>query len=587
MKLNIKKIVGNIILISAILLIVGRFLTISIGAPFPINVVESGSMEPALYRGDIIPWMPSDINSVKAGDVIVFKTSSSLSNNERLIVHRVVEIQEERNGEIRFITQGDANNYTDQAGPHIPLPPVSRSMFMGRTISLGPQPFKIPFVGYFLLWSQDAFEILTNHINFGTPQDSIHYGVFIPLGLTAAILVAGFIIWAPKYKQSEEEELDETIFGPGRITFKRVLSYSIILYVGFLMMTYAFAFDAVSTSIGVEQPAESSRLNFGQLQQNGTKTEKLPVVNPSLFPSKCVIYPRGAITSYLDIQQNQSIFGINTGGRKESNITASIPHGTAPGSYSGEIMVYSSPYWFLLPYSFMHAIYEWNPGYSVIIFDLISALILAVATALLMLFLSWAIEEYIIQRALISKKALRVHPRFILLYNIGNRITKIRDNLKQKGSKLSTWLPITNIGWKDFNPTKPFLISLTALLFAPILLYNTTGNFVVTALLASFTTGTLTYLFISKWRAEIIFSSLLSTVWIITIFAIGSFMHLSNMNQSLVSLATSASITFGILLILFLILIIPVSIIGWLPGLIMQTASERKNPLIMLKESDM
>jgi signal peptidase I len=585
MKLNIKKIVGNIILASAILLIVGRFLTISLGTPFPINVVESGSMQPALYRGDIIPWIPSDIHSVNVGDVIVFKTSSSLSNNARLIVHRVVEIQQ-RGGEIRFITQGDANNYTDQAGPHIPLPSIGRSMFMGKTINIGPQPFKIPFLGYFLLWSQDAFEMLTNHINFGTPQDSIHYGVFIPLGLTAAILVAGFVIWAPKYKQSEEEELDETIFGPGRITFKRVLSYSIILYVGFLMMTYAFAFDAVSTSIGIEQPSDSSRLNFGQLQQNGTKTEQLPVVNPSLFPSKCVIYPRGDITSFLDIPQNQSIFGITTGGRKESNITASIPQGTAPGSYSGEIMVYSSPYWFLLPYSFMYSTYQWNPAYSVVIFDLLSALLLAVATALLMLVLSWAIEEYIIQRALLSKKALNLHPRLLLLYSIGARFTKGRDNIQQKGKRFSSWLPTANLDWKEFDPTKAFLISLTALFFSPILLLNTAGNFLVTIILASLTAGTLTYLFISKWRAEIVLSSLLSTLWIMIIFALSSVMHLMSMNQSLLSLATSASITTGILLILFLLLIIPVSIIGWLPGLLIQNVRERKNPLIMIKESD-
>lgn len=585
MKLNIKKLVGNIILVSALLLIVGRFLTISLGTPFPINVVESGSMQPALYRGDIIPWIPSDINTVKEGDVIVFKTSSSLSNNARLIVHRVVEIQQ-RGSEIRFITQGDANNYTDQAGPHIPLPPVSRSMFMGKTINIGPQPFKIPFFGYFLLWSQDAFEMLTNHINFGTPQDSIHYGVFIPLGLTAAILVAGFIIWAPKYKKSEEEQLDETIFGPGRITFKRVLSYSIILYVGFLMMTYAFAFDAVSTSIGVEQPSDSSRLNFGQLQQNGTKTEKLPVVNPSLFPSKCVIYPRGDITSFLDIPQNQSIFTITTGDRKESNITASIPPGTIPGSYSGEIMVYSSPYWFLLPYSFMYSTYEWNPAYSVIIFDLLSALLLAVATALMLLFMSWAIEEYIIQRTLLSKKALTLHPRLLLLYSIGARFSKRRDKLQQKGKRFSNWLPTANIDWKEFNPTKPALISLTAFLFSPILLFNTAGNFILTIFLASLTTGALTYLFISKWRAEIVFTSLLSTVWIMIIFASTSVMHLMNMNQSMLSLATSASITIGILLILFLLFMIPVSIIGWLPGLLIQNIQERKNPLIMLKESD-
>lgn len=71
--------------------------------PFGIGmaVVLSGSMEPVLSIDDLI-IVKSD-NNFRVGDVIVYQ------NNNRLVVHRIVSINDEE-----IITKGDANDAEDK-----------------------------------------------------------------------------------------------------------------------------------------------------------------------------------------------------------------------------------------------------------------------------------------------------------------------------------------------------------------------------------------------------------------------------------------------------------------------------------------
>lgn len=585
MRLNLKSLIGNIIFIAAIILIFSRFLTIWTGVPFPMNVVASKSMQPSLYKGDIVPWIPCDIDSAEAGDVVVFKSYQTMNNEEKLIAHRVVEIKK-INGQTQLITKGDTNEYTDQAGPHIPEPPIGKSHFMGKTISIGKQPMKIPFIGYLWLWMQDAFKELSASIAWGKPQSSTHYGVFIPIGIAVAALVAGLVIWAPKNKKTDREILDENIFGPERITFKRVLAYSAIFYIGFLMITYCFAYDDVSASVGVDEKSTKSVMNFGQLRENETSFPKrLPIVNPSLLPNKVATIAKGEIAPFLDFNGTH-LFKLETGKRTTTNITATIPKGTKPGIYEGKIFIYSSPYWIILPNQFMESLYDWNPAASIIIFDLASALILAIATTLLLLLLSWAIEEYTLQRAHISWSIMKMHPKFYPLYNFWHRLDKGKEKIRIKGKNAFAWLN-SGMDWIDFDPKKPVIASLVAIAFLPLLLLDSIGNFIIIILMTAFITGLIAYLLGCRWRGEIMLTAILSTAWITTLFAIISFTHIFTTNHSLLMPMAFTSVILGVILVLFVILIVPICFLSWLPGYLIQNYREKRNPLIMLKECDL
>jgi len=69
-------------------------------------MVATGSMEPAIYGGDLVVAKTVDPADLKVRDIISFK------EGESVITHRIIEMTE-KNGEPVFITQGDANNTED------------------------------------------------------------------------------------------------------------------------------------------------------------------------------------------------------------------------------------------------------------------------------------------------------------------------------------------------------------------------------------------------------------------------------------------------------------------------------------------
>lgn len=71
-------------------------------------IVLSGSMEPDIKIGDLIFIHKTDPSQLNEGDVICYIAS------EKAITHRIINITTSENGEIRYVTQGDANNTPDQ-----------------------------------------------------------------------------------------------------------------------------------------------------------------------------------------------------------------------------------------------------------------------------------------------------------------------------------------------------------------------------------------------------------------------------------------------------------------------------------------
>ncbi|MEL7657101.1 MAG: signal peptidase I [Bacillota bacterium] len=74
-------------------------------------VIESGSMEPTLKVGTvIISRRPGEPDRLEESDIITFRTRSGA-----IVTHRIIEVIEEGEGNIRYLTKGDnPNNATDQ-----------------------------------------------------------------------------------------------------------------------------------------------------------------------------------------------------------------------------------------------------------------------------------------------------------------------------------------------------------------------------------------------------------------------------------------------------------------------------------------
>lgn len=81
----------------------------SIGGYLPL-IVLTDSMYPEIHGGDLIICHKGEPEDVKEGDVIAFFDPAG--NGTSIVSHRVMEVTTE-NGELAYITKGDANNAED------------------------------------------------------------------------------------------------------------------------------------------------------------------------------------------------------------------------------------------------------------------------------------------------------------------------------------------------------------------------------------------------------------------------------------------------------------------------------------------
>ena len=105
------------------------------------NVVVSGSMEPVMYRGDIV-IVDQNPSSVQVGDIVVYK--ATWVNED--VIHRVKEIYKTSDGNTYLITKGDNNPVPD------PYPVQYPDQVVSKVVSINGQPLIIPKIGYITLW---------------------------------------------------------------------------------------------------------------------------------------------------------------------------------------------------------------------------------------------------------------------------------------------------------------------------------------------------------------------------------------------------------------------------------------------------
>ena len=102
----------------------------------PFYVVSSGSMEPVLKQYDILVVRDGQsFDDLKVGEIIVFHRPEG---GDRVIVHRIIEILEGRDGDRVIRTKGDANPASIPGTDF----PIEREDYIGRVV------YVIPGVGF-------------------------------------------------------------------------------------------------------------------------------------------------------------------------------------------------------------------------------------------------------------------------------------------------------------------------------------------------------------------------------------------------------------------------------------------------------
>ena len=131
-KKTLKNIAGWILYIVILVVLVWgvpKGLAYALKTEYPIASITSGSMWPALKKGDMVLIKgiagPEEINE---GDIIVYE------NPKGFTIHRVIRINEDT-----VVTKGDANNVADS--------PVKYEDIIGKTLTFNQNPIRIPFIG--------------------------------------------------------------------------------------------------------------------------------------------------------------------------------------------------------------------------------------------------------------------------------------------------------------------------------------------------------------------------------------------------------------------------------------------------------
>ncbi|WP_019136261.1 signal peptidase I [Cellulomonas massiliensis] len=97
--------------------------------------VLTGSMAPLMPPGTLVVTRPVDPARVEIGDVITYQMHSG---EPEVVTHRVRGIGSTTDGELAFVTRGDANGADD--------PPVREVQVRGEVV------YRVPYVGHLNAW---------------------------------------------------------------------------------------------------------------------------------------------------------------------------------------------------------------------------------------------------------------------------------------------------------------------------------------------------------------------------------------------------------------------------------------------------
>lgn len=128
----LKNLIGWVVYLS---LLVGsifgtpKALSYVLNTSYPMAAITSGSMWPALKKGDLVFIKGvRDEKEIAIGDIVVYQ------NPQGFTIHRIVEFRNEQ-----VVTKGDANNAEDS--------PVRYEDIIGKTVEFRGKPFRIPMLG--------------------------------------------------------------------------------------------------------------------------------------------------------------------------------------------------------------------------------------------------------------------------------------------------------------------------------------------------------------------------------------------------------------------------------------------------------
>jgi len=533
-------------------------------------------MTPALMEGDIVAWTPTNIEDVEIGDVIVYRSVVHWPD-EKIVVHRVSDKITNSFGGIELETKGDNNDFTDQVGAHVLEGYVVQDNLMGKVLSIGQVPLKIPLIGYLGIWINQGLNSLSQP---STSKGSLSYvGIFAPLTISVVILVV-LIFVIPEKAVTIKEKIHLNIFGRRPLNMKKTLITFLIAYIVFLSVIHVFAYDSTTASVGVEEKSPDSGLNFGRVTVGSESFDKnLPLINPGAMPVKGIIFSRGEISPFVE----GKVFQLQNGEETVAQVRAKIPNATAAGAYTGEILLFSSPFWFIFPDDFIQSMVSWNAEATIFILDFITGLILTGITVFILIAVTFAgdkIGNWLIDRSW-------YHPaRIIVKRKTVKKVTNAKERAKSFVGRGVSWL--INLNFSDIKLKDNFSSYVKKPIVASILIFPIIfflEDKMLAMFISIFIAAILAYLISCKVRSKIVLTVLFTMGIAIAHMLVETNLIILSQERTMVELMALLLGAIGIYLLVLAILLVPFAIATWLIARFIRNLKERKDPLLSLEGS--
>jgi signal peptidase len=344
--MGVRTVVWQAVQVVAIVVVVALVAGQLLGQPILLSFVTSGSMEPTLEPGDGFVAVPPELaGSLGEGDVVIFEAEEV--DGGGLTTHRIVG--ETGDG---FLTQGDANPFTDQDGGE---PPVQEPKVVAVAWQPGGEVVVVPGLGTAVTGIQSILDSVQRQLAglLGTRALLGTQGIaYLLFGASMLLYVVGG--WLEDDKQLTRNHDRDS----GLSSRQLMLGLTLLLLAG---ATAAMVIPAGVHDFGIVS-AEFESESPDVIRQGTSESFQYEVRNGGVVPTVVLLEPAspqvGADPSRLTLS-----------GRSAENATVAITAPPETGYY--QVYLEERRYFAFLPTPAIESLYELHPWLPILVIDLL------------------------------------------------------------------------------------------------------------------------------------------------------------------------------------------------------------------------
>lgn len=317
-----------------------------VGQPVVLSFVETGSMAPTLNPGDGFVAIPAPLaGPLESGDVVTFEAERLHGGG--LVTHRIVG--ESPRG---YVTQGDANTFTDQSGAE---PPVQTAQIVAVALQFDGNVVVIPNLGTAIQFVQRAVGSVQRFLagTFGLPvtgSNGLVYLVFV-----GALVYYAVDVWRERRTKSR-----------GRENSKQAGIDTHLLLVGLVLLVVVAATASMTVPARTETyevvSAEFDAPGARVIPMGQTETTVHPVGNGGVLPVVVYLEPSDA---EIDIEQRRHVLA----SRERRDVTVKLTAPAETGYFRHHVVEHR--YLAILPIPVITTLYTIHPWLPILVVDVL------------------------------------------------------------------------------------------------------------------------------------------------------------------------------------------------------------------------